>query len=649
MKSLMPLTLSPSPSYTSLWSTASLDQPALERVDDYFPELLARDLQRSAAAAIPKAYADSSPCPDIKGRQRPASPRHECARAQSLDGLQECAAKLARVSFADRVKHDLRADDTQSSDVESQSTAQTSLGTAPSLERHESGLTATTSSLSVKWDGAQARLPSTGTGLYDSSWIDAESDYGSDDEEPTPARGHTGCPRALSLTSLPPGPPQQPGCRPSGQGILGRRSHSVSGSEPVFVHHLADTAQDTRPRPASAHGLASCTQAPMSPPPRTSSQSRSPPVTSCITPGSSRKSCRVLLSSPQSSSNYGSDTSDMHDTLLDKPVPAASPKAPPANAWLSYALSPYPRWLQNDEMAKVVPLPPEAMETLRVSVACFPETMLLSSSLTIETIRTYSHKVRQPSLDLLSNTPLRNQAPDSSPLGSRRSIWRKVVPSKRIGLLPAPILRRNFLSSHQSIDSVSSPALVSARPWEPLKSVFGYCSDYICDALYAHIVAFNYISTLVTRSPAPSPSPCQSPSLPPPGPPLPQPTQTRNPGPTTPISPGENIPKKAASLLGLASASDAAAAGLNRLTQRIATPLGTLPRPDVAPNQSQAALVTHENLLSGLMRCISQLMATAKLMSENGGGEDIVKTEPGQVDFLLVRCLCEIVRMSEDC
>ncbi|PHH66613.1 hypothetical protein CDD81_6450 [Ophiocordyceps australis] len=640
MKSLMPLTLSPSPSYTSLWSSVSLEQPALERVDDYFPELLARDLQRSTVASIPKGYADSSPCPDIKGR-----PRHECARAQSLDGLAECAAKLTRVSFADKIKHELRPDDSHSSDVESQSTAQTSLDTAPSLERHESGLTASTSSLSVKWDGAQARLPSTGTGLYDSSWIDADSDYGSDDEE-----AKTGSPRAPSLTSAPPSRSQQPGCRASGQGVVRRRSHSVSGGSSVPLHHLADTARHIRPRPASAHGLASCTQMPMSPPPRTSSQSHSSPLTSCITPDSSTKSCRVLLSSPQSSPNHGSDGPDAHDAPLDKPAP----KMPPTNAWLAGALSPYPRWLQTDEMAKVVPLPPEAMETLRVSVACFPETMLLSSSLTIETIRTYSHKVRQPSLDLLANTPLRNQSPDSSPLGSsRRSIWRKVVPHKRIGLLPAPMLRRNFLSSHPSIDSSSSTTLAPAQPWEPLKSVFGYCSDYICDALYAHILAFNYISTLVTRSPASSPSPCQSPcplsSSPPPPPPLTQPKQTcRSPGLATPMSPRENIPKKAASLLGLASASDAAAAGLNRLTRRMATPLGNLSRLDVAPNQSQAALVTHEHLLSGLMRCISQLMATAKLMSENGGGQDIVKTEPGEVDFLLVRCLCEIVRMSED-
>ncbi|KAK3298583.1 uncharacterized protein B0H64DRAFT_298945, partial [Chaetomium fimeti] len=39
-----------------------------------------------------------------------------------------------------------------------------------------------------------------------------------------------------------------------------------------------------------------------------------------------------------------------------------------------------------------IPLPPEVIESLRVSISCFPETMLLTSSLSIETMRAYSKK-----------------------------------------------------------------------------------------------------------------------------------------------------------------------------------------------------------------------------------------------------------------
>ncbi|ODA83052.1 hypothetical protein RJ55_01561 [Drechmeria coniospora] len=131
---------------------------------------------------------------------------------------------------------------------------------------------------------------------------------------------------------------------------------------------------------------------------------------------------------------------------------------PSVQSWLNSSLQPLPL---NDDLSRVVPLPPDTMETLRVSISCFPETMLLSSSLTVDTIRTYSKKARQPELRETS----------------RRSLWRKVVrrPESRLDL-------------------------ASGRPWEPLKNVFGCCSDYVCDALYAHIVAYNYVCVLANSS-----------------------------------------------------------------------------------------------------------------------------------------------------
>lgn len=99
------------------------------------------------------------------------------------------------------------------------------------------------------------------------------------------------------------------------------------------------------------------------------------------------------------------------DAVLARP-PSPRPALRSVQSWLNSSLQPCPRAF-NDDLTRVVPLPPDAMETLRVSIACFPETMLLSSSLTIETIRTYSRKVRQPSLEILRAPSTRAATPES--------------------------------------------------------------------------------------------------------------------------------------------------------------------------------------------------------------------------------------------
>lgn len=109
-------------------------------------------------------------------------------------------------------------------------------------------------------------------------------------------------------------------------------------------------------------------------------------------------------------------------------MPSPRPTLRSVQSWLNSSLQPYPRSLAGDDVPKVVPLPPEAMETLRVLIACFPETMLLTKSLTIETIHTYSRKVRQPSLELLRSLPIRSPSLESPTFPGRKSLWRNLVP-----------------------------------------------------------------------------------------------------------------------------------------------------------------------------------------------------------------------------
>ncbi|CAK7231171.1 hypothetical protein SCUCBS95973_007820 [Sporothrix curviconia] len=252
-----------------------------------------------------------------------------------------------------------------------------------------------------------------------------------------------------------------------------------------------------------------------------------------------------------------------------------------------------------------MPLPREVVDTLRVSVSCFPETMLSLSSFSIQTIRSYSRKVRHrsqadaddtyrllmaPSSSSPSSTPFPPALPPSpttashhvppspaSPtamsfdLGtgvsrsmtatststshSSRRFWKKLTGggghnnsnssnnngsnskstssdnSRSTG--PTLSLFAGFRSSASSNGSSSygasyplSPATVgssaprmssvsrrgSTRPDNAeedqgkanglcFKRIFPTGSDYLCDALYAHIIAFNYISLLCPPPP----------------------------------------------------------------------------------------------------------------------------------------------------
>lgn len=314
------------------------------------------------------------------------------------------------------------------------------------------------------------------------------------------------------------------------------------------------------------------------------------------------------------------------ESVYIRPSPPPSP-LPSVQSWLNNSLQPYPASLvANDDGAKVVPLPPNVMETLRVNVACFPETMLLSSSLTIDTIRSYARKVRHPGVKGLEPSP-----PPSPTYPGRRSLWRKVVSHKRSVDFKS---NNGFQTSTLTVQSSVPGAVDAPKPWMAMKNVFGSCSDYICDALYAHVLAYNYISALVAKLPPP-----------------PQPNRQRS--FSSKAESQDNVPKKAASLLGLGGGANIVSSRAGRLTKKISTQNMPWGRDEMVTNQS-AQLQSQDSALrgvqSGLLKCISRLIATAKLMAENGESEaGMLDMDKEDKDMLLTRSLCEIVRLAEEC
>jgi len=310
------------------------------------------------------------------------------------------------------------------------------------------------------------------------------------------------------------------------------------------------------------------------------------------------------------------------NTVFIRPSPPSP--LPSVQSWLNGSTQPYTAQTPGDDLPKAVPLPPNVVETLRVSIACFPETMLLTDSLTVETIRNYAKKVRQPTSDAL----LSNLQPDSPSGIARKSLWKRAMSYKRSAAAQLHQNPRSSISGGANLKSPSTATLENHAPkaWTPLKHVFGCCSDYILDALWAHIVAYNCISALVPRLPAGR-------------------AQNRLSRPPTSHD-KEEIPKKAASLLGLAASPD-------NITRKLASPLPWGRNKETMVTEQSAKAIHYDNtardIQAGLMRCIMRLVATARLMSEDGSTEDrSVEVETGNVDVLFTRSLCEIVRIAED-
>lgn len=332
---------------------------------------------------------------------------------------------------------------------------------------------------------------------------------------------------------------------------------------------------------------------------------------------------------------YGDRMSSWHDqhTGYARTTPPASPLHR-SFVTLAHAAKPYVPNFHGDELARVVPLPPDVIETLRVSTACFPETILLSTSLTIDTIRSYSKKMRLPETDVM------RPSPPPSPEGvGRRSLWRKVNPLKRGNSGIRSSGARSIDNGYTA--SIGSPDL--QKTWSAIQNVFGTCSEYICDALYAHIMAYNYVSALLARNAANTPAPN-----------TPGRTKSRRMGGRASSEQQDDIPKKAAFLLGLDDTPDLTRVPSSRLLNRRTGTATSAPwsRDELLPSlnpPSSCNAAAVRTVQDGLYKSIIRLIATARFMSLSGRLEEpILEHEATDEDILFMRSLCEIVRLVEE-
>ncbi|KAK4196180.1 hypothetical protein QBC40DRAFT_287773 [Triangularia verruculosa] len=329
-----------------------------------------------------------------------------------------------------------------------------------------------------------------------------------------------------------------------------------------------------------------------------------------------------------------------------------------------------------------IPLPPDVLEVLRVSISCFPETMLTTSSLTIDNIRTYSKKLRHgraSECDLMGDDrSLYSSAGSLKPQPSRK--WKlhwfgqshKINKTQQHQRQHSPAISGNS-TDVDTLGAARSPRQTAEASWRPIRAIFPFGSDYLCDALYAHVLAYNYIGTLCPPTQMPPLHPQVSGSV------------GHRPCGSSLDDPGNKnrVPKKAASVLGMQD---------SNLQNRPTTPGGGpyhrrsrshrfLRRRD---SQGRASIRSRGSMASGfegngntngnnsvasgmrelhngLAKCIALLVSTLKktetgdLQSIESGGdtstllirEREAHDESGEVDVLLLRALCEVVRISE--
>lgn len=651
--------------------------------DGYFPEVLAADLERSSSVFALRHMTSGSPEPGLSSEDKfptnghgwptrfPIMPSYHTALgpARSLGPIKE---KAPVVSFIGNRNLQPQQDDMTDSESLAGTEVSKGVGTRSNNSRDRSIFTLATS-LTSSWlskrENSSPREP-----IGERSWIDADTD----DEEPE----NLSYDNLAALSPRPPTPPESD--RGHGTSLTQfvkspvimsnqpkqshKKSHSVSavtgpsaplrrssgrsrevGKSSVSTqshHHVFDEEEDEapppipqrrRPRASTFQNDHDYTQ----PPPETYYRSPDQP-----SEGRFEKPTIVADYASPTISDLGiyDDDDDGGEDKRPKSVfiqPSRPPSPlPTVDSWLNGSAFTYVTH-QTDDISRAVPLPPNVVETLRISVSCFPETMLLTSSLTIETIRSYSRKIRQPSEDVQAR--FANMSFQGS-LVPRKSLWRKMASYKKqpsVSTLRQPEFPGtssgggHYGQRPQSSEDVVQPT----KPWAHFKNIFCGASDYICDALWAHIIAYNYISAHVPR-PQSQPKGARSAS-----------NDTAN----------DEIPKKAATLLGLGGSHDThLSPNVQRIANKLAGPLastlgftdrqGMMATAEPPDRRTAAQENTMKDIQVGLMRCIARLLATAKLMVEDGRQDGpVLEVDVSQgADVLLARSLCEIVRLSEE-
>ncbi|KAF7552753.1 hypothetical protein G7046_g7324 [Stylonectria norvegica] len=441
MKESPPLALSTSSSSSSSDFTTEDNMDNMEiNFGECFPEMLARDLEMSSAMFQAKNMSAGTPSMSIlyEESDKPrimscpgrilTSPYHASSRVQTLGAIEE------RDSVMSFIDHHEYGNDANCSDVESNAETDISGGMEPpSVRLRETSIvTAATSLTSASDNTPPSPKDLLANRNHHYSWIDVDSEDDNEVEEPETKQEQETQPIALSprpktplkddsifdviespqsfsrsrnmhrpthrinrSTSYEPATsPKKPKKKLSMQSVyvpVRKASLSHTPSPTDTTHAFQPVCADAKRHSVSRRRSLQL--------PQIQYTQEDEPATNKLKV-KHRKSFHVQVDEESvkfdNESMLGIHQPSWHqqrpNTVYIQPSPPPSP-LPSVQSWLDGSNPPYQSQMVVDDLAKAVPLPPDVIETLRVSIACFPETMLLTSSLTVETIRAYSRKV----------------------------------------------------------------------------------------------------------------------------------------------------------------------------------------------------------------------------------------------------------------
>jgi hypothetical protein len=348
----------------------------------------------------------------------------------------------------------------------------------------------------------------------------------------------------------------------------------------------------------------------------------------------------------------------------------------------------------------------EVLETLRISVANFPDTMLRTSSLTVQTIRSYSRKLRRGGTssgdrgfsrdsDDYAFTASDGHAMDSVPVSMDRKSSLGNLRLKKLCLRG-----KNLHLSTRQAPAYSLPSAEEDDLWRPvdhhdysvlsntspsrkssevsacvgaLRGIFPEGTDYLLDGLYAHLIAYNYINSLCGTIPH-LPSSAGHPGL------RPRPSLHFPPGVTSRAdlelqdrddpavrelqdevaTTGSTleVPEKAASLLGLGATDmskpvrprPGTSAGRKEKQRKTTPPAASF---SVSLGTESAMYDLRDAIASNIKRLVETVKQCSAAAAGGDSDEDsedaaIMGQNARELDPYLLRTLCEVVRCYEE-
>ncbi|KAI0968830.1 hypothetical protein F4678DRAFT_186820 [Xylaria arbuscula] len=196
-----------------------------------------------------------------------------------------------------------------------------------------------------------------------------------------------------------------------------------------------------------------------------------------------RDNRRTSLDSEPASPTFTED-------MIDRPRPKENER----DLVIASAAIGFDEWLESDlayfaceDQLIPRPLPHNVQETIKFFVTNFPEPMLLCGSLLVENIRTLSQEVKYNTDDLKSDHPVTSGQQPNNHQQSKLPKWKWLGSSANMTGQP---------------DRPSACSDISKQGWDVMRKIFPHGSDGLCEALYAYVLVYNYITSLCLRSPS---------------------------------------------------------------------------------------------------------------------------------------------------